>query len=105
MLPVSLTDVLIKNYLREGYTYWLILCFLAGVNGIFISMRTLKRKLHCMGLERKGNYSSTMDVVDCVQVKLYKCKLYYYLTEYLTEYLISYIREVITWDIVQCMQG
>ena len=34
---------LMKAYFDVGYTYNLILCFLAGIHGTIISLRTLKR--------------------------------------------------------------
>ena len=39
---------LVKAYFDAGYTYSLILCFLAGIHGIIISLRTLKRLLQRM---------------------------------------------------------
>ena len=47
---------LVKAYFDAGYTYNLIiiLCFLAGIHGIMISLRTLKRLLRWMNLGRRG---------------------------------------------------
>ena len=46
-------------YFHEGYSYKLILCFLAGVHGIMTSLRTLKRVLRKLGLRRRGCSSRT----------------------------------------------
>ena len=45
---------LVRLYFEAGYSYNLILCFLASLHGIVVSLRTLKRTLHKMGLRRRG---------------------------------------------------
>ena len=49
-------EEVVSVYFHEGYSYRLILCFLAGVHGI---LRTLKRVLRKLGLRRRGHYSRT----------------------------------------------
>ena len=52
-------EELIRVYFSEGYAYRLILCFLVGVHGITISLRTLKRELRKLGLRRRGRSAHT----------------------------------------------
>ena len=59
---------LIKLYFEAGYPYSLILRFLTQLHGIVLSMRTLKRMLHRMGLRRRGCCYDLGTIFDCVQV-------------------------------------
>ena len=49
------------SYFDAGYKYSVILLLLAKFHGIFISMRTLKRKLRRLGLRRRGNSNLNND--------------------------------------------
>ena len=57
-----------KAYFDAGYTFNLILCFLAGVHGIVISLRTLKHPLQCMNLHRRGASSDLRTAARCMKV-------------------------------------
>lgn len=46
---------LIELYFHRGYRYQAIVDLLSKFHGINIHVRTLKRKLHEMGLKRRGN--------------------------------------------------
>ena len=59
---------LVKLYFEAGYTYSLILEFLANLHGIHLSLRTLKRLLRRYGLKRRGPNSDLNLVVDCIEV-------------------------------------
>ena len=61
---------LVKAYFDAGYTYNLILCFLAGIHSIIISLRTLKRLLRRMNLRRRGAPSDLRTVARCLMVSL-----------------------------------
>ena len=50
---------LIELYFKAGYSYKLILCFLVGLHGINISLRTLKRHLRRLGFKRRGSTDIT----------------------------------------------
>ena len=43
-------------YFEEGYTYKLILCFLAGIHGVVISLSTLKRMLKRQNLRVNSSW-------------------------------------------------
>ena len=55
-------EKLIKSYFDAGYTYNLILCFLTGVHGIVISLRTLKRVLRRINLRRRGTGANAVNL-------------------------------------------
>ena len=61
-------DVRQSFYFDAGYTYHLILCFLAGIHGIIMSIRTLKRLLRRMNLRRRGLHNSHRTVCQCIMV-------------------------------------
>ena len=63
----ELMDVLVRLYFEAGYSYKRILRFLASLHDVSISMRTLKRLLHRMGLKRRPG-SDLRHVVGAVQV-------------------------------------
>ena len=65
-------ESLVRLYFEAGYKYYVILMFLVKFHGYSISMRTLKRILHRMGLRRNGT-ATTCDfraVARCIQVLL-----------------------------------
>lgn len=49
----NMEDQLLTTYFRAGYKYSVILLLLAKFNGIFMSLRTLKRKFRRLGLQRR----------------------------------------------------
>ena len=55
-------EELVKSYFYAGYTYNLILCFLAGVHGIIVSLRTLKRVLRRLNLRRRGTGANSINL-------------------------------------------
>ena len=55
-------EELVKSYFDAGYTCNLILCFLAGVHGIVISLRTLKHVLQRINLRRRGTGPNTVNL-------------------------------------------
>ena len=55
-------EQLVKSYFNAGYTYNLILCFLAGVHGIIVSLRTLKRILRRLNLRRRGTGANMINL-------------------------------------------
>ena len=59
---------IIQFLFMEGFKYGLILCFLAKMFGIVISMRTLKRILKRLGLRRRGAHLNLRSVTQCLQV-------------------------------------
>ena len=63
----ELMDVLVRLYFEAGYSYKRILRFLASLHDVSISLRTLKRLLHWMGLKRRPG-SDLRRVVGAVQV-------------------------------------
>ena len=50
----------IKRHFHRGYPYDAIVGLLKKREGLQICVRTLKRRLRCLGLKRKGN-AKTMD--------------------------------------------
>ena len=62
---------LVKLYFEAGYSYGLILCFLAGLHEISISLRTLKRLLRQMGLRRRGVPTDIARAFQCIRVSMY----------------------------------
>ena len=56
-----------RLYFEAGYSYKRILRFLASLHDVSISLRTLKRLLHRMGLKRRPG-SDLRRVVGAVQV-------------------------------------
>ena len=63
---------LVRLYFEAGYSYNLILCFLASLHGIIVSLRTLKRTLHKMGLRRRGVQTDIARAFQNVQVHYIK---------------------------------
>ena len=57
---------LVKMYFQLGFPYKIILRFLKGLHGVALSLRTLKRLLQKMGLQRRGVRSS---VAHCMEVR------------------------------------
>ena len=45
----------IKHYFHRGYPYDAIVGLLKKREGLQMCVRTLKRRLRCLGLKRKGN--------------------------------------------------
>lgn len=66
-------DDLLEVYFEEGFTYQVILRFLAAFHGIFVSLSTLKRALRRQLLRRRGGYSSLSDVRNCILVSALEC--------------------------------
>ena len=60
---------LVKMYFQLGFPYKIILRFLKGLYGVALSLRTLKRLLQKMGLQRRGVRSSFELVADCMEVR------------------------------------
>ena len=61
-------DRLIREYFARDFPYRLILCFLAAVHGICISLSTLKRTARRLNLRRRGQYTSLWRVSRCLLV-------------------------------------
>ena len=61
-------DRLIREYFARGFQYKLILCFLAAVHGICISLSTLKRTIRRLNLRKRGHYTSLWRVSRCLLV-------------------------------------
>jgi len=59
---------IVKRYFSLGYSNHLILCLLAALHGICVSLSTLKRVLQRHNLRRRGVYSSLRDVGECLLV-------------------------------------
>jgi hypothetical protein len=60
---------LVRVYFELGYSYRVILRFLKSLHGVSLSLRTLKRLLHKMGLKRRGVTSDVQAVADCMEVR------------------------------------
>jgi hypothetical protein len=60
----------IPLYFYLGFSNREILTLLANLDGLFISMSTLKRKLKSLGLFRRKKYSDLLDVADFIIAQL-----------------------------------
>ncbi len=65
---MELKERLVRLYFEAGYSYSLILKFLANLHGICLSLRTFKRLLRRYGLRRRGCNSDLNLVMDCIEV-------------------------------------
>ena len=70
-------EELVKLYFEAGYSYNIILRFLDGLHGIYLSLRTLKRLLNQMGLKRRGVSTNLVLASDCIKVLI--CQQYYFI--------------------------
>ncbi len=68
---------LLRLYFEDGYSYQLILLFLAYLHGVCMSMRTLKRRLHKMGLKRRGSSQNQTFIVAIVYNRLKSIRIMY----------------------------
>ena len=63
-------DLLIRKYFELGYSNFLIVCFLSALDGVILSVSTVKRSLRKQNLQRRGpiSYRYLQRVVDTIQV-------------------------------------
>lgn len=63
-------DELIQKYFTEGHNYEVIIDFLATNYNISLSLSTLKRRLHMLGLTRRHNYTPFATVETAISEEL-----------------------------------
>ena len=67
---VQSTEMLLRKYFHLGFPYMEILAFLSKFHGIVLSLRQIKRLLRAMGLSRRRESNSVLEIAEAVEIEL-----------------------------------